>query len=59
MLTAAIEDSKKYHSPLALVQNHNEDLINELYESFRNIKNDKLICSKHYMLISNIKNMIE
>ena len=51
MLTAAIEDSKKYHSPLELVQNHNEDLISDLYESFRNIKNDKLICSKHYMLI--------
>jgi hypothetical protein len=33
-LTADIEDFKNAESPLALIQNNNEDLVNQLYESF-------------------------
>jgi hypothetical protein len=32
-LTADIEDLKNADSPLALIQNNNEDLVDQLYES--------------------------
>jgi hypothetical protein len=54
-----IEDCKNGISPLALIQNNDDDLVKEIYESFKHIKDDKYICSKHYMLIERIKTIIE